>query len=141
MVTSSNAFSKIILVDDDMLTNILNEKIIKSVQPQCKIINVDQNLGKYFEITIRYVVEVFNNYDELIETFVLEDEIKRRLRPKEIEKFENKKISDDDFDKCIEGLKEIADSIKGTTIHINIGDSEKAKKTIEDGEKIGIKFF
>ena len=65
----------------------------KSVQPQCKIINVDQNLGKYFEITIRYVVEVFNNYDELIETFVLEDEIKRRLRPKEIEKFENKKIS------------------------------------------------
>ena len=41
----------------------------KSVQPQCKIINVDQriiipNLGKYFEITIRYVVEVFNNYDE-----------------------------------------------------------------------------
>ena len=38
LVTSSNAFSKIILVDDDMLTNILNEKIIKSVQPQCEVV-------------------------------------------------------------------------------------------------------
>ena len=50
-------------------------------------------------------------------------------------------FADDDFEKCIEGLKEVTDSVKGTSIHINIGDADKAKKVIEDGEKIGIKFF
>jgi response regulator of citrate/malate metabolism len=34
----SNEFSKIILIDDDVLTNILNEKIIKTIQPQIEVI-------------------------------------------------------------------------------------------------------
>jgi hypothetical protein len=48
---------------------------------------------------------------------------------------------DDNFDKCIKGLKEVADAVKGTAIHINVGDASKAEKVIEQGGKIGIKFF
>lgn len=35
---SSKDFSKIVLVDDDVLTNILNEKIIKSVHPEMEVV-------------------------------------------------------------------------------------------------------
>jgi response regulator of citrate/malate metabolism len=34
----SKEFSKIILVDDDVLTNFLNEKIIKSIKPQMEVV-------------------------------------------------------------------------------------------------------
>jgi CheY-like chemotaxis protein len=38
LLKKSNEFSKIILIDDDVLTNILNEKIIKTIQPQIEVI-------------------------------------------------------------------------------------------------------
>jgi CheY-like chemotaxis protein len=47
LLTSSEGFFKIILIDDDVLTNILNEKIIKTVRPQIEVevfLNVDDAL-------------------------------------------------------------------------------------------------
>jgi CheY-like chemotaxis protein len=47
LLKKSNGYSKIILVDDDVLTNILNEKIIKTVQPFIEIevfLSVDEAL-------------------------------------------------------------------------------------------------
>lgn len=38
LLNSSNGYSKIILVEDDVLTNILNEKIIKTVHPEIEVV-------------------------------------------------------------------------------------------------------
>jgi CheY-like chemotaxis protein len=53
VLNSSNGYSKIILVEDDVLTNILNEKIIKTVHPEIEVIvflTVDEAL-EWLKIT------------------------------------------------------------------------------------------